>query len=285
MSSADTHSKGEAGSPTDTIMETKAHFIDSHCHLNYGDLADDLPGVMARARDANVTKMLCINTKLQEFEDVYNIAMNYPNVWASVGVHPHESGDVANHPSPDEIGTFLRTASAREKVVGFGETGLDYYYNHSPKNIQIAMFEAHLEAGVEKNLPVIVHTRDAEEDTIAVLKKFAGKARGVIHCFSGTQYLADEALALGFYISVSGIVTFKKADDIRNVLATVPRDKLLIETDAPYLAPVPYRGKPNEPSYVIHTAKVLADLHHVSVDTIAQVTSANFHNLFTKVTS
>lgn len=264
--------------------QAKAYFIDSHCHLNYGALANDLPGVMARARAANVAKMLCINTKFQEFDDVYNIALKYPHVWATVGVHPHEAGDVVNHPSPAEIATFLREASLREKVVGIGETGLDYYYNHSPKDIQIAMFEAHLEAAAEKDLPVIVHTRDAEEDTLAVLRKFAGKARGVIHCFSGTQRLADEALALGFYISVSGIVTFKTANDIRTVLATVPLDRLLIETDSPYLAPVPYRGKPNEPSYVSYTAQTLASLQNVSVDEIACATTTNFYTLFTKVT-
>lgn len=265
------------------MSSAEPSFIDSHCHLNYGELSGAIDSVLARAQEAGVTKMLCINTKFQEFEDVYNIAHKYPNVSATVGVHPHEAGDKEHHHNAQMVREFLLKASERDKVVGFGETGLDYYYNHSPRDIQVEMFEAHLDAAVERDLPVIVHTRDAEEETIRVLKKYAGRVRGVIHCFSGTQYLADESLALGFYISVSGIVTFKKAEEIRDVLKTVPLDKLLIETDAPYLAPVPFRGKPNEPAYVKHTAECLAELKGVSVAELGNVTSANFHQLFSKV--
>ncbi|USO01933.1 MAG: TatD family hydrolase [Alphaproteobacteria bacterium] len=258
-------------------------FIDSHCHLNYGEIAADLPGVLQRAKDAGVEKMLCINTKIQEFEDVYSIANNYSNIFATAGVHPHESGDTVHHSTPDNVRAFLEVASLRNKVVGLGETGLDYYYNHSPRDVQISMFDTHMQVAVAHDLPVIVHTRDSEEDTLAVLQKFAGRARGVIHCFSGTQNLANAVLDLGFYISVSGIVTFKKAEDIRSVLRTVPLDRLLIETDAPYLAPVPFRGRSNEPSYVVHTAEELAHIKGVSTAEIAKKTTENFHSLFTRV--
>lgn len=255
--------------------------VDSHCHLDFPEFASELDAVVARARDAGVKTCVSIGTTLEKFPNVLKVAERFANVWCSVGIHPHE----AEKELLTDTSTLLERA-ANPKVVGIGETGLDYYYEHSPRDEQKQNFRAHIDAARETGLPLIVHTRDAEGDTISILREEMGKGAfsGLIHCFTGTQALADAALELGFCISVSGIVTFKKSDELRGVLSTVPLDRLLVETDAPYLAPMPHRGKRNEPSFVVNTAKILAEVKGVSVDEIERVTTANFFRLFSRAT-
>jgi len=208
------------------------------------------------------------------------VAEKFPNVWCSVGVHPHES---EKELLDDEAALIAETA--HPKVVGIGETGLDYYYEHSPRQPQQKNFRAHIAAARQTGLPVIVHTRDADDDTIDILRDEMAKGAftGLIHCFTGTQKLADAALELGLYISVSGIATFKNSAALRDVIKTVPLERLLVETDAPFLSPVPYRGKTNEPAFVVHTAKMLAELKGVTQDALAAATTDNFFRLFSKV--
>jgi len=236
--------------------------------------------VVARATAAGVGVCLSIGTELKRFPGVRAVAEKFPNVWCSVGVHPHEA---EKEPQDDEAALIRETT--HPKVVGIGETGLDYYYEHSPRVPQQANFRAHIAAARQTGLPVIVHTRDADDDTIAILQEEMDKGAftGLIHCFTGTQKLADAALALGLYISVSGIATFKNSGTLRDVIKTVPLERLLVETDAPFLAPVPYRGKTNEPAFVVHTAAVLAELKGVTPEELAAVTTDNFFRLFSKV--
>ena len=253
--------------------------VDSHCHLNYKGLREDVPGVLARARAAGIGRFLNISTKAHEWAEVVSLAEQEADVFASVGIHPHEA---ETHPDVDT--ERLVTASDHPKVIGIGETGLDYYYDHSPREQQITSFRAHIAASRETGLPLIVHTRDAEEDTANILREEMEKGAfpGVIHCFTASQAFGEIALELGFYISISGIVTFKNAKDLQETAKIIPQDRLLIETDSPFLAPVPMRGKPCEPSYVTHTAKFLADLRGQTVDELAQATTANFFRLFSK---
>jgi TatD DNase family protein len=231
--------------------------VDSHCHLNYKGLIDDQPAVLARARAAGVTAMLNISTRASEWDAVIGVAEREPDVWASVGIHPHEA-DV--HPDV-ETGTLVERAK-HPRVIGIGESGLDFYYDHSDRDRQRESFRAHIAAARETGLPIIVHTRDAEDDTYRILADEMGKGayRGVIHCFTASADFARKALDLGFYISLSGIVTFKNAKDLQATARDVPQDRLLIETDAPFLAPVPHRGKPCEPAFVADTARFLAGL-------------------------
>ena len=253
--------------------------IDSHCHLDYLARDGDLEPVLDRAREAGVSPMLTISTKLREFDIVRGIAESQPDVFCSVGVHPHEA-----ETEPDTAADELIRLAAHPKAIGIGETGLDYFYEHSPRDIQQAVFRAHIRASRETALPLIVHTRDAEDDTISILEDEMGKGAfpGLIHCFSGTQRLADAALALGFYISISGIVTFKTAEPLRLVVSGVPLDRLLVETDSPYLAPIPHRGKKNEPAFTAHTAARVAELKGVGTAELAAATTDNFRRLFTK---
>lgn len=255
--------------------------VDSHCHLDYEPMSTDIEGTLRRAADKGVNGFLTICTDLTKIPVMTSIAESHENVYATVGVHPHESQHAG---SDSEIFKSLIEAASHTKVVGFGETGLDYYYTHSPKLVQQESFTSHIEAGIESKLPLIVHTRDAEEDTIHRIKTIGGgKARGVIHCFSGSAWLRDKALELGFYISISGIVTFNKAIALREIVRDVPLERLLIETDAPFLAPEPYRGKPNQPAYLVETAKKLADLKQVTYDELCHQTTQNFLTLFSKV--
>lgn len=254
--------------------------VDSHCHLDFPDYAGDkLDAALERAREAGVGAMLTIGTELSRFPGVRAIAERHENIWCSVGVHPHEAG---------QAGVGDAVALVREarhpKVVAIGESGLDYYYDSSPRDAQKTNFQAHIEAAAETGLPLIVHTRDADDDTAAMLKAGAagGRLKGVLHCFTSSRALAEKALELGFLISLSGIVTFKNAADLRETAKAIPLDRLLVETDAPYLAPVPMRGKPNEPSYVVHTARFVAELKDVPLDTLAAATTANFYRLFDK---
>jgi TatD DNase family protein len=254
--------------------------VDSHCHLDFPDYAGKVDDVMARARAAGVGVCVSIGTELKRFAGVRAVAEQFPDVWCSVGVHPHEAEkELLDDAAP------LIVEAAHPKVVGIGETGLDYYYEHSPRPQQIANFRAHIAAARQTGLPVIVHTREAEEETIALLREEMGKGAftGLIHCFTGGQRLADAALELGFFISVSGIATFKNSGALRQVIRTVPAERLLVETDAPFLAPVPHRGKTNEPAFVVHTAAMLAELKGMSAADLAAVTTENFFRLFTKV--
>lgn len=255
--------------------------IDSHCHLDYEPMASDLDGTLERARQKGVNCVLTIATQLEKIPVVTAIAESHENVCASIGVHPHEAEKVD---SKTDLFKVLNEAAKHPKVVAFGETGLDYYYTHSPKGAQKKVFTAHIEASLENDLPLIIHTRDAENDTLDILKTIGkGKVRGVMHCFSGTEKLRDKALDLGFYISISGIITFNKADSLRNVVKDIPMNRLLVETDAPFLAPTPYRGKSNEPAYLVETAKKLAEIKSVGYNELCDETTRNFSNLFSKV--
>lgn len=252
---------------------------DSHCHLNYKGLAERQGEVLASARASGVVAMLNISTRESEWDEVLGLAEAEDDVWATVGIHPHEADA---HPHVDTEKLVARAAHRR--VVGIGESGLDYYYDHSDRDRQQASFRSHLAACRETGLPIVVHTRDAEEDTLAILRdeKAQGDYPGVIHCFTATADFARAALDLGFYISISGIVTFKNARDLQDTARWLPRDRLLIETDAPFLAPVPHRGKPGEPAFVADTCRFLADLRGEDADDLAEVTRANFHALFAK---
>ena len=252
---------------------------DSHCHLNYKGLAEDQPAILARARETGVTAMLNIATRESEWDAVLATAEREPDVWATVGIHPHEADQ---HPHIDT--TKLIERARHPRVVGIGESGLDYYYDHSDRARQQASFRAHLAACRETGLPIVVHTRDAEDDTLAILRDELGKGAypGVIHCFTASGAFADAALDMGFYISISGIVTFKSARDLQETAARLPIERLLIETDAPFLAPVPNRGKTGEPAFVADTCRFLATLRGEDAETLADCTRANFHTLFAK---
>lgn len=253
--------------------------VDSHCHLNYPGVREDQAGVIDRARAAGVGTMLGISTRASEWAEVIALADANPDIWASVGIHPHEADA---HPNIDAA--RLIEAADHAKVIAIGETGLDYFYDHSDRDRQRASFRAHIAASRATGLPIVVHTRDAEEDTAAIMAEEMeqGAFTGVIHCFTASQAFAEQALALGFYISLSGILTFKNARDLQATAATIPADRLLVETDSPFLAPVPMRGRPCEPAFVAHTAAYLAKLRGQGVDDLAAMTTDNFFRLFTK---
>jgi len=265
-------------------------YVDSHCHLSYPDLAAQLPQLREAMAQAQVDRALCICTTLEEFEEVHALAMGYDNFWATVGVHPDNEG--VTEPTVQA----LLDRAARPRVVAIGETGLDYYQMDERKGgrtvadleWQRERFRTHIRAARQARLPLVIHTRSASDDTVAILKEegedgSAGAAGGVFHCFTETAQVARAALDLGFYISFSGILTFKSAQDLRDVAAFVPEDRLLIETDSPYLAPVPYRGKTNSPAYVPYVARQLAEVRGVPVEAIAEHTSRNFERLFPRV--
>ncbi len=254
--------------------------IDSHCHLNYKGLIEDQQNVLERARATGIGLMLNIATRESEWDAVLATAVREPDVWATVGIHPHEADE---HPHVDTAKLIERAAHPR--VVGIGETGLDYYYDHSDRQRQQRSFQSHIAASRETGLPLIVHTRDAEEDTIAILRDemTRGAYSGVIHCFTASGSFADAAMDLGFYISISGIVTFKNAKNLQETAARLPLDRLLIETDSPFLAPVPHRGRPCEPAYVADTARFLSNLRGETIEQLAEATSANFRTLFSKI--
>jgi TatD DNase family protein len=251
--------------------------VDSHCHLDFPDFADERDAVVGRALDAGVGTLVTICTKISEFPAVAAIAERYPAVWCSVGIHPHEAAH-----QPATATADLVERARHPKVVGIGETGLDFHYDHSPRERQRAVFRAHIAAARESGLPLIVHSREADEETVALLAEgaAAGPLTGVVHCFSSGVYLAEEALKLGFYISLSGILTFRKATELQAVARTLPADRVLVETDSPYLAPVPHRGKRNEPAFVTDTARFLAGLRGEEPETIAAQTTENFFRLF-----
>ncbi|MDB5721864.1 MAG: TatD family deoxyribonuclease [Alphaproteobacteria bacterium] len=255
-------------------------FVDSHCHLNYKGLVENQQAVLVRARAAGVSTMLNISTRESEWDEVIAVAERESDVWASVGIHPHEADQ-----HPDMQTATLVERSGHERVVAIGESGLDFYYDHSDRDRQRTSFRAHIAAARETGLPIIVHTRDAEADTAEILAEEMGKGAypGVIHCFTASADFARKALDLGLFISISGIVTFKNARDLQETAKTLPGDRLLIETDSPFLAPVPHRGRPCEPAFVADTARFLAALRGESVEALAETTRANFLKLFSKV--
>ena len=252
--------------------------VDSHCHLDYEPMISDINDTLARAESKGIKGFLTICTHLSKIELLKTITQNHEPVFATVGVHPHEAADTLPQ---KELAAFLIKEASHPKVVGFGETGLDYYYQHSPKDLQKQAFQAHVEAALVCDFPLIVHTRDAESDTIDLLRMVGkGKARGVMHCFSGSPWLRDQALDMGFYISVSGIATFKKAQDLQHAVQKIPLEKMLIETDCPYLAPEPFRGKKNEPAYVTYVAEHVARLRGLPVEKVMEQTTQNARELF-----
>jgi len=253
--------------------------VDSHCHLNYEGLADRQDEVLAAARARGVQGFLNISTRQKEWGEVVGAAERFPDVWASIGVHPHEADA-----HPDLGAAALVEAAAHPRVIAIGECGLDYYYDKSDRGAQRERFGAHIEAARQTGLPLVVHTRDAEGDTAEILSREVGKGGvgGVLHCFTGSAALARTALDLGFYISISGIVTFKNARDLQDVAKTIPQDRLLVETDSPFLAPVPHRGQTCEPAFVADTAAFLSDLRDEPLDELAAATTANFFRLFNK---
>ena len=253
--------------------------IDSHCHLNYEGLAERREEVLANARAAGVSGFLNISTRQREWDDVIAVAEANADIWATVGVHPHEADA-----HPDLGATALIDAASHSDVIAIGECGLDYYYDNSDRTAQRDRFGAHIEAARASGLPLIVHTRDAEDDTAEILEQAVNKGgvRGVLHCFTGSWQLAKKALDLGFYVSLSGIVTFKNAQDLQHTARKLPGDRLLVETDSPFLAPVPHRGRTCEPAFVADTARFVAELRGVDADTLAEQTTDNFFKLFNK---
>lgn len=263
-------------------------FTDSHCHLSMPNLVVQLPAIRTAMAEAQVTRALCICTTLEEFADVHALATGYDNFWATVGVHP--DNDDVQEPTLED----LLNRSALPRVVAIGETGLDYFRlgerTVADMEWQRMRFRTHIRAARQVAKPLVIHTRSASDDTIAILREEGedgspGSAGGVFHCFTETQAVARAALDLGFYISFSGILTFKTAQDIRDVAAFVPMDRLLIETDSPYLAPMPFRGKTNTPAYVPYVAQQVAQIKNISVEEVAHTTSANFDRLFSGVLS
>ncbi|HTJ62483.1 MAG TPA: TatD family hydrolase [Alphaproteobacteria bacterium] len=253
--------------------------VDSHCHLEFPDFAQDQEGVIGRARAAGIGHFLTICTRVKRFDEILRVAETHTDVSCSLGTHPH------NAEEEEEVTTDRLMALAQHpKVVAIGETGLDYYYDNSPRELQQEAFRRHIRAAIALELPVIVHTRDADDDTSRILREEGQGTgvKGVIHCFSSSPQLAEDALDLGFYISFSGILTFKKAEELRETARKVPAERMLVETDAPFLAPIPMRGKRNEPAFVVHTAKVLGELHGMDEAALAAQTTRNFFALFSK---
>ena len=254
--------------------------VDSHCHLDFETFEEERDEVIERARRAGVCRMVTISTRITTFAKIRMIAERYDDVFCSVGIHPHQAGE-----EPEVSVAELTELAAHPKVVGIGESGFDYFYDKSPRTAQRRSFITHIRAAQETGLPLIVHARDADADTAELLEsEYARKPyRGVLHCFSSGRRLAERALDIGFYLSLSGIITFKSADDIRATVRDVPLARLLVETDSPYLAPVPKRGKRNEPAYVAHTHQALAELRGISVEEMATQTTRNFFHLFSGV--
>lgn len=253
--------------------------VDSHCHLNFPQLSSNLKEVVDRAIENKVNVMQTVCTSMAEFQDILSIAKSYQNIYCSIGVHPNNVG------AEDLIDeSDLINKASHEKVIAIGETGLDYYYENSDRDMQKESFIRHISVSRQTGLPTIIHMRDAEQDTIEILENemLKGKFPALIHCFSSTKEFAESVLKLGLYISLSGIITFNKAEDIRNTVKNVDLNKLLVETDSPYLAPMPYRGKTNEPAYSYYVVKKLAEIKGLPLEEVSSITTSNFFKLFTK---
>ena len=255
--------------------------IDSHCHLNYEPMSLSLKETIYRANKDGVKYLLTISTEDKSFDNILNIISDYKCIYGSYGIHPHEAKNHKSIKSED----IIKKIKLNKKIIGIGESGLDFYYNYSDKKDQIKCFEEHIIAAQKSQLPIIVHTRNAEEETFEILKKklLEKEFKILIHCFTGSKEFAFKLLDLGAYISASGVVTFKKSEDLADTFKEIPNDRILVETDSPYLAPVPLRGKPNEPSYIIHTVKFLSELKKISFDEFSNITTKNFFNLFGKL--
>ena len=254
--------------------------IDSHCHLDFPDLEAERDQVIARAAEAGVALIVTISTRVRRFDGIRAIAEAYPNVFCSVGTHPHNAGEEEGIPASEII-----ALAEHPKVVAIGEAGLDYFYDKAPRDEQAAGFRTHIAAARETGLPLVIHARDADDDVAAILRDETGKGAFpfILHCFSSGRALAETGVELGGYVSFSGILTFKKSEELRAIARDLPRDRLLVETDAPYLAPTPHRGKRNEPAYVAHTAAVLAETLGVSNDEIAEITTENALRVFSRI--
>lgn len=254
--------------------------VDSHCHLDFPDFKDELDGVVGRAKVAGIGRLVTISTRVRRQGDLLAIAERFPDVFCSVGTHPHHAHEELDIGAPELI-----ERTRHPKVVAIGEAGLDYHYDNSPRDAQERGFRAHIEAARQTGLPLVIHSRDADADMARILREETGQGAfpAVLHCFTGGRELASTAIELGLSISFTGILTFKKSDELRAIAASLPADRILVETDAPYLAPGPYRGKRCEPAYVVETAKVLAETCGVTPDQIAWQTTENFHSLFRKV--
>jgi TatD DNase family protein len=254
--------------------------VDSHCHLDFPDFADDLDGIVSRAEAAGIARMVTISTRVRRIETLLAITARFPNVYCSVGTHPHQA-DEEDGISSDE----LIALTQQPKVVALGEAGLDYFYKHGSREAQARGFRTHIAAARATGLPLVIHTREADEDCGRILDEEMEKGafRAVLHCYTGGRELAMKAVSHGLYIGFTGILTFKKSQELRALAAELPADRILVETDAPYLAPGKFRGKRNEPSYVVETAKVLAETRGVSLEEISRQTTDNFFRLFSKV--
>ncbi|MER8436934.1 TatD family hydrolase [Mesorhizobium sp. M1312] len=254
--------------------------VDSHCHLDFPDFAEERAAVVARALAAGIGRMVTISTRVKRFQQVLEIAESFDEVYCSVGTHPHNAAEEL-----DVTVEELVRLSAHRKVVAIGEAGLDYFYDHAPRDAQAQGFRIHIAAARQTGLPLVIHARDADSDMADILEDETGKGAFpfILHCFSSGRRLAEVGVALGGYVSFSGILTFKNSAELRAIAADVPHDRLLVETDAPYLTPIPFRGKRNEPAYVAHTAKVLAETIGVSEAEIAAITTDNFFRLFSKM--
>jgi TatD DNase family protein len=254
--------------------------VDSHCHLDFPDFASELDAVVTRAREAGVGRMVTISTRVKKHAQILSIAEKFPDVFCSIGTHPHNAEEEI-----DITAAELIQRSQHPKVVAIGEAGLDFHYDNSPRDLQEKSFHEHVAAARETKLPLVIHSRDCDADMARVLADEMGKGAfpAVLHCFTGGRDLAFKAIDLGLSISFTGILTFKRSDELRAIAKDLPAERILVETDAPYLAPLPYRGKRNEPAYVVQTAKVLAETRGVSADEIARLTTENFFRLFSKV--
>jgi TatD DNase family protein len=253
--------------------------IDSHCHLDFEDFAADREAVIKRARAAGLKRMITISTWVKEFPKIRTLAETHHDVFCTVGTHPHNAGE-------EQVAAAELVALARHpKCVGIGEAGLDYHYDHAPRDVAAQVFRTHIAAARQTGLPLVIHARDADNDVAAILENEMGKGafKAVLHCFTSSRWLAEVGLSLGLYVSFSGVLTFKKSDELRAIARDVPDDRLLVETDAPFLTPVPYRGKRNEPAFVAETAKVLAEAKGISAAALAATTSANTLRLFSKM--
>jgi TatD DNase family protein len=254
--------------------------VDSHCHLDFPDFQGELDSIVSRAREAGLIRMVTISTRVRRHGDVLAVAERFPDVFCSVGTHPHYAREELEISAAD-----LAARTQHSKVVAIGEAGLDYHFHNSPRDAQERGFRSHIAAARETGLPLVIHSRDADDDMARILEEEMGQGTfpAVLHCFTGSSDLARRAIALGLFISFTGIVTFKKSDELRRIAASLPADRFLIETDAPYLAPGGFRGKRNEPAYVVETAKVLAEVRGVPYAELANQTTANFFRLFQKV--
>ncbi|WP_315927971.1 TatD family hydrolase [Mesorhizobium sp. SP-1A] len=254
--------------------------VDSHCHLDFPDFAEEREAIVARARAAGIGRMVTISTRVRKFQQIIEISENFEDIYCSVGTHPHNAAEEL-----DVTAEELVRLSTHPKVVAIGEAGLDYHYDHAPREAQAKGFRTHIAAARETGLPLVIHARSADDDMAAILEEETGKGAFpfVLHCFSSGRRLAEVGVALGGYVSFSGILTFRNSAELREIAKQVPRERLLVETDAPYLAPVPHRGKRNEPAFVTETARILADTIGTSEEEVAGITTENFFRLFAKV--